>query len=78
MCTIAWFWFFVAVFFAICTVVLGSSDTRKCEENKRLKRINEFLVKKTNAFEKQLEFYQNKERKEAFFDFEKVNNKKEK
>jgi hypothetical protein len=78
MCIIAWFWFFVAVFFAICAVVLGSSDTRKREENKRIKRINEFLVKKTTAFEKQLEFYQNKERKEAFFDFEKVNGKKEK
>ena len=78
MCIIAWFWFFVAVFFAICTAVLSYSDTSKRAENKQLKRSNELLVKKITAFEKQLEFYYEKERKENFFDFEKVNGKKEK
>lgn len=71
MCIIAWFWFFVAVFFAICACVIGCSSTKK---DAVIKRLNQKIA----ASDKQLEFYREKEFKENFFDFEKVNSKKEK
>lgn len=78
MTVVEWFVFFAIVFYVICYFVILLENSRLNGEIKTLKRHNKYLVEEVKIEHNRAEYFRKNCENNYFFDFEKVNSKKEK